>query len=57
MTDDELNQESKHATTLLRGKTVRFVLRHREQEIAIEFTDGIRLFIHHSPTGVEVSIT
>jgi hypothetical protein len=57
MTEDDLKREAERATALLQGKTVRLVWRHREQEIGIEFTDGTRLFVDQTRTGVEISIT
>jgi len=52
-----LEQEAKRATELLQGKVVSEIWRHREGEFGIRFTDGTRLFVDHTPTGVEVSIT
>lgn len=39
-----LEEESARATQLLRGLTVRRIVRHREREVLIEFDDGSRLF-------------
>ena len=55
MTD--LNAEAERATELLRGKVVARVERHREAEVMVEFTDGTRLYIDRSDSGVELSIT
>ena len=52
-----LEQESDRATQLLSGKVVARVVRHREAEVLVEFTDGTRLFVDCSGTGVELSIT
>ena len=54
---DELQVEATHATALLSGRVVREVWRHRAAEIAIEFTDGTRIFIHAQGGSVELSIT
>ncbi|MGZ8270676.1 MAG: hypothetical protein ACXW1T_05755 [Methylophilus sp.] len=53
----KLEQESLHATELLKGKVIAAVMRHRENEVLIQFTDGTRLFLDHTPIGVELSIT
>ena len=52
-----LEQESAHATEMLSGKIVAKIVRHRETEVLIEFTDGTRLFVDQSDRGVELSIT
>jgi hypothetical protein len=52
-----LEQEAKRATEMLKGKVVSEIWRHREGELGIRFTDGTKLFVDHTPTGVEVSIT
>lgn len=49
-------EETERATALLRGKTVRRVMRHREQEVMIEFEDGSRLYAN-SDTAFELSVT
>lgn len=51
-----LDEESERATSLLRGKTVKRVLRVREREVIIEFDDGSR-FVADSETSLELSIT
>jgi hypothetical protein len=43
-------------TELLSGKVVSQVFRNREAEVSIEFTDGTKLFIDKTNTGVELSI-
>lgn len=53
----DLEQEAKLATEMLKGKVVSKLLRHREGEVGIEFTDGTRLFIDTTDTSVELSIT
>ena len=50
-----LDEESERATELLRGKIVKRVLRHRHQEVLIEFEDGSRFFAD-SATPLELSI-
>jgi hypothetical protein len=52
-----LEQESASATEMLRDKVVARVMRYRETELLIEFTDGTRLFVDGNNTGVELSIT
>lgn len=52
-----LEEESMLATEMLSGKVVARVVRHRETEVLVEFTDGTRLFVDRSTNGVEVSIT
>ncbi len=52
-----LKQESEFATRLLKNKVVFRVTRHRSKEVAIEFTDGTRIFVDHKPEELEISIT
>ena len=52
-----LEQEALRATEMLKGKIVAAVIRHRESEVLIQFTDGTRLFVDQTPVGVELSIT
>ena len=40
---------------MLKGRSVRSVLRHRDQEVLIEFGDATRLYVD-SKTPVELSI-
>lgn len=51
-----LDEETECATMLLRGKTVKRVVRNREGEMLVEFDDGSRLFAD-SETALELSIT
>ncbi|MBA4766643.1 MAG: hypothetical protein H2049_03290 [Porphyrobacter sp.] len=51
-----LDEESERATAMLAGKIVARVVRQREAEVLIEFTDGTRLFVDGGTT-VELSIT
>jgi len=53
----DLKQESERATEMLKGKVVEKVLRHREKEVGIEFTDGTTLFVDAHQDEVELSIT
>jgi len=53
----DLKQESERATEMLKGKVVEKVLRHREKEVGIEFTDGTRLFVDAHDGELELSIT
>lgn len=55
--DSELEAEAKRATEMLKGKVVSIVWRHRKGEVGIEFADGTRLFVDHTNSGVEISIT
>ena len=52
-----LEQEAERATELLKGKIVAKVMRHRANEVCVEFTDGTRLFVDNQAEGVELSIT
>jgi hypothetical protein len=51
-----LDEEGARATSLLRGKVVKRIARHREREVMIEFEDGSRIFAD-SETSLAVSIT
>lgn len=51
-----LDEETARATEMLRGKTVKRVVRYREREVLIEFEDGSRFFAD-SETSLELSIT
>lgn len=51
-----LDKESARASSLLRGKVVQRIARHREQEVMIEFDDGSRLYVD-SGARLEMSIT
>jgi hypothetical protein len=53
----KLEEESSRATEMLAGKVVARVVRHREGEVLVEFEDGTRLFVDHTQTDVEISIT
>jgi hypothetical protein len=55
--DSKLQLEAKHATEMLRGKTVAVVWRHRSGEVGDQFTDGTRLFVDRTSDGMELSIT
>jgi hypothetical protein len=52
-----LEDESTRATEMLSGKVVARVVRHRESEVLVEFTDGTRLFVDRRANGIELSIT
>jgi hypothetical protein len=52
----KLEIEAERATDCLKGKVVSIVWQHRNGEVGIEFTDGTRLFVDHTPDGVELSI-
>ncbi|HEY6813960.1 MAG TPA: hypothetical protein VI168_00340 [Croceibacterium sp.] len=51
-----LDEESERATSILLGKVVRRVTRHRDREVMIEFEDGSRFFAE-SDSPLELSIT
>jgi len=51
----DLKQESERA--MLKGKVVEKILRHREKEVGLEFTDGTRLFVDAHDGALELSIT
>lgn len=53
----QLEEDSLRATKTLAGKVVVRVVRHREGEVLVEFEDGTCLFVDHTATGVELSIT
>jgi hypothetical protein len=53
----KLDQEAKLAESLLKGKIVNKVWRHRENEVGIEFSDGTTLFVDQNENGLELSIT
>ncbi|WP_430446599.1 hypothetical protein [Sphingorhabdus contaminans] len=50
-----LDEESARATSLLRGKVVKQIVRHREQEVLIKFEDGSLMYAD-SEIKVEISI-
>jgi hypothetical protein len=54
---DLLASEAMRATTLLHGKVVDKVVRHRPGELLLEFNDGTRLFVDIAGSALEVSIT
>jgi len=51
-----LDEEGERATTLLKGKIVKRVIRFREQEVLVEFEDGTRLYAD-APMPLELSVT
>jgi len=57
ITTNVLQDESRLATELLRGRIVSLVFRRRSTEVGIEFTDGTRLFVNWAIDGIELSIT
>jgi hypothetical protein len=54
---EHLDRESAEATNVLAGKVVARIVRHRESEVLIEFTDGSRLFADALGAGLELSVT
>ena len=55
----QLKNEEGRATELLQGKIVKKILRHRKEEVGIEFEDGTRFFIdwRENANGLDLSIT
>ncbi len=55
----QLRKVEKRATKLLKGKVVKKILRHRKEEVGIEFEDGTRFFIdwRESENELDLSIT
>lgn len=51
-----LEEEIERATSMLLGKVVQRVMRHRDGEVVIEFEDGSRFFAD-SDSHLELSIT
>jgi hypothetical protein len=49
-------EEAERATAMLKGRTVKRVVCHREQEVLIELDDGTRLFAE-SEMPLELSVT
>jgi hypothetical protein len=54
---DHLAHHSAETTTALAGKVVARIVRHRQSEVLIEFTDGSRLFADAPSAALELSIT
>jgi len=52
-----LEDESRRATEMLKGKTVAEIWRHKKSEVGIKFTDGTRFFINQTSEGLDLSIT
>jgi hypothetical protein len=52
-----LDEESSTATALLAGKTVTHVIRHRPNEMLVEFSDGTRLYVDATDGRLELSVT
>lgn len=55
-TDMTLAEDARRATEMLKGKTVLWVARHRENETVVRFSDGTTLFVD-AKTPLELSIT
>jgi len=53
----QLIKEEKRATKLLKGRVVKKIRRHREEEVLIEFEDGTRFFIDWRENELDLSIT
>ena len=53
----DIEEEAKEMTSRLRGKTVKIVLRHRANEVLLEFEDNTRLFVNVSGDGLDFSVT
>lgn len=54
---DDLLNEAKRATEMLGGKVIHAIARHRNGEVGVQFTDGTRLVIGSTESGLELSIT
>jgi len=54
---DDLKAEEEVLETLLRGKVVAIVKRHRANKLLIQFDDGTRLYVDGSRDGLELSVT
>jgi hypothetical protein len=54
---DHLARESSETTTALAGKVVARIVRYRQSEVLIEFTDGTRLFADAPNAALELSVT
>ncbi len=52
-----LEDEAEKATQCLKNRVIERLYRHRKGEVAIQFTDGVTLFIDQSSDGLELSIT
>lgn len=52
-----LEKEEARATKLLCGKVVKQIVRHRNDEVLLIFTDGTRFFIDVQSEGLDFSIT
>jgi hypothetical protein len=57
MISASLEDEAARMSNMLRGKTVEIIRHHRSQEVTIEFSDGTRLFVNKTDTGLDFSIT
>ena len=53
----DLNQEASNLLLLLREKFVKNVERFKDDELLIEFSDGMRLYINVSDNHLELSVT
>jgi len=52
-----LTEEADRATLLLGGRSVSAIIRHRDSEVLIQFTDGARLFVDAKGDVLELSVT
>ena len=52
-----LSEQTRRASALLLGKTVKTVMRARRGELAIEFADGSQLSVGATPMGLDLEIT
>ncbi len=53
----QLEQEARHATEALKGKTVAAILRPRDREAVVQFADGTRLYIEARAEGLGLSFS
>jgi hypothetical protein len=54
---DQLLDEAERISTMLEGKVVKHIFRHRNSELVIQFHDGTRFFIDTLSANLELSIT
>ena len=53
----DLKEESEKLTDFLSGKTVVELMRHRESEVVMIFSDGTKLFVDCKSSSLEFSVT
>jgi len=53
----QLRNEERRATKLLKGKVINRIYRHRPEEVVIDFEDGTRFSFDWRVSGLDLSIT